>query len=165
MAFTHHTAECFVLSMIIDAMSKWKTDLPHFAREPKMLDGKGQPVSFPLTASKIHNLGIFADWQMDGTLEGPGSGTNAMCCIILANLHAVYKAKKEIPMHLRLQMDNCAKDNKNHTILGLIALLVQAGVVLTTEVTYLLQLSYHTRMAQLLEQLLCPICITVAASA
>ena len=79
MAFTHHSAECFVLSMIIDAMSKWKTDLPHFAREPKMLDGKGQPVSFPLTASKIHNLGIYADWQMDGTLEGPGSGTNAMC--------------------------------------------------------------------------------------
>lgn len=41
-------------------------------------------------------------------------------------------------------MDNCAKDNKNHTFLGLIALLVQAGVVLTAEVIYLLP--YHTRM-------------------
>ena len=28
-------------SMIIDAMSKWKTSVPYFAREPKCLDGKG----------------------------------------------------------------------------------------------------------------------------
>ena len=60
-----------------------------------MLDGKGQPVSCPLTASKIHNLGIYADWQLDGTLKGPGSGTNAMCCTILADLHAVHRAKKD----------------------------------------------------------------------
>ena len=134
MAFTHHSAESFVVSIIIDAMSQWKTVLPHFAREPKMLDGKGQPVAFPLTASKIHNLGIYADWQLDGTLEGPGSGTNAMCCTILADMHAVHRAKKEIPMHLRLQMDNCAKDNKNHTVLGLVALLVQTGVVMDAQV-------------------------------
>ena len=45
------------------------------------------------------------------------------------NLHAIQKEKKELPRHLRLQLDNCAKDNKNHTVLGFLALLVQQGVV------------------------------------
>lgn len=34
-------------------------------------------------------------------------------------------------------MDNCAKDNKNHTVLGLLALLVQEGVVEDVEVRFL----------------------------
>ena len=41
----------------------------------------------------------------------------------------------EIPRHLKLQMDNCAKDNKNATVLGFCGLLVAEGVVETVEVS------------------------------
>lgn len=118
----------YVCSMIIDAMSKWKTCLPHWSREPKHLDGKGVPLNFPLTCSKIHGFANIADWQYGGQIQGPGSGSNSMCNTILLNLHAIQKEKSELPRHLRLQLDNCAKDNKNHTVLGFLALLVQEGV-------------------------------------
>ena len=57
-----------------------------------------------------------------------------MCNTILLNLHAIQKEKGELPRHLRLQLDNCAKDNKNHTVLGFLALLVQQGVVAEVQV-------------------------------
>ena len=128
-AFSREDSIVYVCSMIIDAMSKWKTCLPHWSREPKHLDGKGVPLSFPLTCSKIHGFANIADWQYGGQIQGAGSGSNSMCNTILLNLHAVQDEKKELPRHLRLQMDNCAKDNKNYTVLGFLALLVQKGIV------------------------------------
>lgn len=122
------------LSMIIDGMSKWKTGVPYWAREPKGLDGQGVALQFPLTCSKIHSFCNIADWHYGGSFEGKGSGCNYMCSIILANLHEVQRQKGQIPRHLKIQMDNCAKDNKNHTVLGLLALLVQDGVVEDVEV-------------------------------
>lgn len=123
--------------MIIDAMSKWKTSVPYFAREPKCLDGKGTQLQYPLTATKIHNMCTIADWQYGGSFEGQGSGCNFVCSLLLANMHEVHKLKGQIPNHLKLQMDNCAKDNKNHTVFGLLALLVQEGVVEDVEVSSL----------------------------
>ena len=57
-----------------------------------------------------------------------------MCNTILLNLHAIQEEKGELPRHLRLQLDNCAKDNKIHTVLGFLALLVQQGVVAEVQV-------------------------------
>lgn len=114
--------------MIIDAMSKWKTSLPFFPREPKSLDGKGVPLQFPLTCSKIHGFCNIADWQYGGNFAGSGSGSNYMCGLLLQNLHEIHRQKGCIPQHILLQMDNCAKDNKNHTVFGLLAFLVQEGV-------------------------------------
>ena len=59
-----------------------------------------------------------------------------MCNTILLNLHAVQDERKKLPRHLRLQMDNCAKDNKNHTVLGFLALLVQKGIVGEVQVSF-----------------------------
>ena len=115
-------------------MSKWKTDVPHFARECKSLDSHGHALQYPLTASKIHGLCNVADWQYGGQFQGTGSGSNFSCSILLANLQLVEELRGEIPRHLKLQMDNCAKDNKNSTVLGFCALLVAEGVVETVEV-------------------------------
>lgn len=122
--------------MIVDGMSKWKTDQPHFAREPKSLDQHGHSLQYPLTASKIHGLCNVADWQYGGQFQGAGSGCNFSCSILLANLQLVEDMRGKVPRHLKLQMDNCAKDNKNCTVLGFCALLVEAGVVETVEVTF-----------------------------
>ena len=103
----------YSLSMIGDAMSKWKTTVPHLAGEPKSLDSQGNRLQYSLTASKIHGLCNVADWQYGGQFQGPGSGCNFSCSVILANLHLVEEMTGEIPRHFKLQMDNCAKDNKN----------------------------------------------------
>lgn len=126
-----------VLSIIIDAMSRWKTSLPHLRRLPKGLDGEWHPLLFPLTASKVHNFAVLADFQFGGQLKGEGSGSSATCSTILEDLHAVQRLTGKLPPNLKLQMDNCAKDNKNSTVLGLVALLVQEGVVEDAEVRVL----------------------------
>ena len=121
--------------MITGAMSKWKTTVPHLAREPKSLDSQSNRLQYSLTASKIHGLCNVADWQYGGQFQGAGSGCNFSCSVILANLHLVEESTGEIPRHLKLQMDNCAKDNKNATVLGFCGLLVAEGVVETVEVS------------------------------
>ena len=75
--------------MIIDGVSKWKTDLPHFAKEPKSLDQHGHCLQYPLTASKIHGFCNVADWQYGGQIQGTGSGCNFSCSILLANLQLI----------------------------------------------------------------------------
>ena len=122
------------LSMIIDAMSKWKTGIPYWARAPKVFDSKGVPLQYPLTCSKIHGFANIADWHYGGQFEGQGSGCNYMC-ILLSNLHEYHRPQGHLPADLKLQMDNCAKDNKNHTVLALLALLVQEGVHESIEVS------------------------------
>ena len=135
-AFTFTAEQCsHVLSIIIDAMSKWKTSVPHWRRIPKGLDSQGTMLNFPLTCSKVHGFANIADFTFAGQLRGEGSGSNAMCSILLEDMHSIQQSKGEIPAKLRLQMDNCAKDNKNHTVLGMVALLVQEGVVEDAEVT------------------------------
>lgn len=127
--------------MIIDAMSKWKTAVPKFCRMPKGLSTTEQPLSFQLTASKVHGFATLAMWQYGGQLQGSGSGANAMCDIILHNLWCCYDAKGYLPRTLQLQMDNCAKDNKNHTVFGFLAALVQREVVESVEVSSVINLS------------------------
>ena len=123
-----------MLSIIIDAMSRWKTALPHWRRCPKSLDGDWHPILFPLTATKIHGFTVLADFQFGGQLKGEGSGSSATCSMLLEALHSIQEQKGKLPPNLRLQMDNCAKDNKNSTVLGLVALLVREGVVEDAEV-------------------------------
>ena len=136
LAFNRESANAFTLSMILDGMSKWKTTVPHLAREPKSLDSQGNRLQYTLTASKIHGLCNVADWQYGGHFQGPGSGCNFSCSVILANLHLVEELTGEIPRHLKLQMDNCAKDNKNSTVLGFCGLLVAEGIVETVEASH-----------------------------
>ena len=113
----------------------YAAQVPHFAREPKSLGQQGEQLHFQLTVSKIHNMCNVADWQYGGQFSGPGSGCNFSCSILLANLHLIEEMKGDIPRHLKLQMDNCAKDNKNSTVLGFCGLLVAEGVVETAEVS------------------------------
>ncbi len=122
--------------MIIDAMSKWKTSVPHFARPPNSISITGVPLQYQLMGSKIHGFANVADFQYGGQIAGAGSGSNSMCSIMLSNLHLIQNRNGEIPPHLCLQLDNCAKDNKNHTLLGFVALLVQLGIVQTVQVSY-----------------------------
>ena len=134
LAFNLESTQSYSLSIIIDGMSKWKTEVPHFARECKGLDSHGHRLQYPLTASKIHGLCNVGDWQYGGQFQGPGSGCNFSCSILLANLQLVEELRGGLPRHLKLQMDNCAKDNKNCTVLGFFALLVALRVVETVGV-------------------------------
>ncbi len=58
-----------------------------------------------------------------------------MCSILLYVLNTVSEVKGCLPPSLKLQLDNCAKDNKNKTVMGLLASLVQAGVFVDIEVS------------------------------
>ena len=61
LAFTFTAEQCSrVLSIIIDAMSKWKTSIPHWRRIPKGLDGQGTVLNFPLTCSNVHGFANIA---------------------------------------------------------------------------------------------------------
>jgi len=48
---------------------------------------------------------------------------------LLCTLHEIVK-KGQLPRYLRLQMDNCVRENKNKYVLGFLALLVQRRIFL-----------------------------------
>lgn len=126
---------CYHLSVIIDGMSCWKTQIPHFIRPNKEVCNAGQPLQQPLIAAKVHGLGNIAFWQHGGQLTGPGSGSNVTCSIILYILHEVKAKRGFLPQKLKLQMDNCGKDNKNITVIAFLASLLEAGIFTEVEVS------------------------------
>jgi hypothetical protein len=84
------------------------------------------------------------------TLEGGASHT----CTILANhLMMIRKDKGRRPRHLQIQTDNCFRENKNTTVFGFAALLVQHGIYETVTISMLIPGHTHEDIDQMFSTL------------
>ena len=61
--------------------------------------------------------------------------SNLTCAAILHVLNQYQQDRGDLPDNLYLQLDNCASENKNHTVFGFLAYLVQIGVFKSIEVS------------------------------
>ena len=84
----------------------------------------------------VHGLGSYALIYEGGTGI---SKKNIVCAGLVYVLNDWLDQRKYLPDTLHVQLDNCASDNKNHTVLGLLGHLVGCGVVKRAQVVYCLQ--------------------------
>lgn len=82
-------------------------------------------VELQLLGIKVHGLCSYGFFFIGG--EGM-SKKNLVCAGILYAICAWLAVKKVLPAGLHVQLDNCAGDNKNHTVFGFIAHLVALGI-------------------------------------
>jgi hypothetical protein len=115
------------LHIIMDGMDSAKTWSPHVtthAIASKGLTDKGENLKTKLT-------GVLAEGHwFQGIVTYPHykEGANIMVTILHQALHKHVQWYGSLPPVLFLQMDNCGRDNKNHTMLAYLGLLVQHGV-------------------------------------
>jgi hypothetical protein len=133
------------LSIIIDAMDQFKTNLPAMAKFPKSL----------ANIERIRNrlIGVIVHGQkpckhLFHIFENVASDTNLTLTILLKTLRRVEDQLaaegKELPRTLRLQLDNCPAENKNQILLSLVFWLVHIGMFDTVQVCFLVVSHTHT---------------------
>lgn len=130
-----------VMSIIIDAMTKWKTALPLFSRELKF--GKFKAYGQQLYGVLVHQdvrdeeyHGGFFGYLVDSTVHGGGSLTVELLYRTLQRLQDG-NHRKTWPQELDIQLDNTCSDNKNDTVLGFCAYLVATGTFKKVVLTFL----------------------------
>ena len=67
--------------------------------------------------------------------------------VLVADLRAAQQ-RARLPPVLLLHMDNCGRENKNHTVLGLLALLIEKGVFVEIQINYLPVGHTHAKVDQ-----------------
>ena len=124
---------CRYAIMIIDGMTKWASNTPHFPRDPMNFD-RGDQLVMPITGV-IYTCGtsqsyIYTDLDMFS------KGANATCNAIIRTL--LDQPEEERPEILHLQLDNYAAENKCAGFYAFLAALVAIGLVEEIRVNYLI---------------------------
>ena len=108
------------LSVIIDGMDQKVTSLPHFIQESKTTNGAWKLLTH-VTGAIVHGRGHHAFLDLN---EVPHDANITLT--VLTTLLQRYSHR--LPPVLYLQMDNCARDNKNRFLFAFLSLLVELGI-------------------------------------
>lgn len=130
------------LSIIIDGMDHQKLSVPHYTgwRKPKSLHTV-QPVG--LTSVKIHTPTPQIHHYMD-VLQYPHDPNLTMNVL----LHSISRIGNHLPPTLFIQLDNCYRENKNYSFLGVCALLVYRRHVQDIQINFCLTGHTHEDIDQ-----------------
>lgn len=93
------------MSVIIDAMDQSKTEIPHFLFLSTIMKGMWK-LRTHLVGAIVHGFGVFGFFDY---FQYPHA-SNLTIHVLLTIL---YERKNSLPDILYLQMDNCARENKN----------------------------------------------------
>ena len=128
-----------VISMIVDAVSKWKTELPRFTRDTHLSNFKAYEnqlytVLVHQNKQDLENKGGSFNYMVDAAVTGGGNVTAEVIWRTLLKLQGLRQIWAE---DLHVQLDNTSKDNKNHTVFGFLAWLVAEGHFMTATISFL----------------------------
>jgi hypothetical protein len=115
------------LHIIVDGMDSAKTWSPHVTTS--VLASKGLSDTGDNLKTKL--VGVLSEGRwFQGYITYPHykEGANVTASILHHSLHQHLEWEGSLPPVLFLQMDNCGRDNKNHTLVAYLAYLVQEGV-------------------------------------
>ncbi|XP_061171052.1 uncharacterized protein LOC133180592 [Saccostrea echinata] len=118
------------LSLIIDGMDQSKTSLPHFVHASKFTSTMWK-LRVHLIGVIVHGIGIYGFFD----LFQYSHSTNLTISILLSVL---YSMKDSLPDTLYIQMDNCARENKNRYLLGFMCYLVEIGLFRKIKISFLM---------------------------
>ena len=79
-----------------------------------------------LLETKIHNFRTFGNFFFYND-QGMAK-KNLVCAGLLQAINAYKADRRELPAVLHWQLDNCPRDNKNHTVFGFVGHLIGRGV-------------------------------------
>lgn len=118
------------LSLIIDGMDQSKTQLPHFVHASKFTSAMWR-LRVHLVGVIVHGIGVYGFFD----LFEYSHSTNLTLSVLLS---VIYMLRESLPDVLYLQMDNCARENKNRYLLAFMAYLVEKGVFRKIKVSFLM---------------------------
>ena len=118
-----------MLSLIVDAVSKYKVELPRCTRDMHWsgFSAYGNQLYTVLVHQNKQDLGNKGgafNYMVDDAVVGGG---NVTVEVIWRTLLKLQELRQIWPEHLHVQLDNTSKDNKNHTVFGFLAWLVEEG--------------------------------------
>jgi hypothetical protein len=120
-----------VLFINIDGMDQCKTGIP-VAESKAKSDGVGQPLTTKLMGAIAYGYGFYGFWSLPEWGASSNLTLTAMCRVIRD-----ISKNGPLPETLHIQMDNTAKDNKNHYLLGFCAMLIAEHVFTEVVVFFL----------------------------
>ena len=128
------------MSIITDAVSKYKTELPRFTRKLTEMNAF-RPFGNQLYTVLVHqhkqdssNQGGAFNFMVPESVKCGGNITVEVIWRTLCKLQDLRELWAE---NLHVQLDNTVKDNKNHTVLGFLAWLVAQGHFHSVTVSFL----------------------------
>jgi hypothetical protein len=107
-----------VLFINIDGMDQYKTGIPVAGTKAKG-DDVGKPLTTKLLGSIAYGYGWYGYWSLPEWAASSNLTLTALCHIIRE-----ISELGPLPDKLHVQMDNTAKDNKNHYLLGFCSMLI-----------------------------------------
>ena len=122
------------LCLIIDGMDQNTTTLPHFKRTPPRLEGN-RFLKTHVCGVLVHGFKLFCDVWID-TLHLHDS--NQVATSIMRAIRSVHLSRGKLPPILRIQADNCWRENKNKFIFGLCSMLVAQNIFQTVKMGFLM---------------------------
>ncbi|XP_071143900.1 uncharacterized protein [Mytilus edulis] len=118
------------MSIIIDGMDQQKTFIPNFMHMSKFMSGMWR-LRTHLVGTIVHGVGVYGFFDQ---FQWPHS-TNLTLTILV---HVFFLLKDSIPDILYLQMDNCARENKNRYVLAFFTWLVDIGLFKKVKISFLM---------------------------
>jgi hypothetical protein len=119
------------LSIIIDGADQSKHDMPHF-KDMSHLTNELRRIKMHLYGALVHGRGAYAFTITDHEAQGHNSSIQVLHHILLD-----VARKGRMPKTLKLQLDNTTKQNKGQYLFGYLSLLIEYGVFISIEVSYL----------------------------
>ena len=121
----------------IDGMDQNKTNLPNPVVWGKSHEGRGKTLVTRLLGAIAYGWGYYGFWSLKGWGR-PSNVTLTGLWHIIADVQRRSRASgAESPRKLLLQMDNCAKDNKNHLLIDYCGMLLAEKFFDEAEVHFL----------------------------
>jgi hypothetical protein len=120
------------ISICIDAMDQFKTNLPYFHRFPKKLD-KVERIKNRLVGAIVH--GRKPAKFLFHAFDNISADANLVLTIIMILLK---RFENELPPTLFLQLDNCPGENKNRFVFSALVRLLELGLFKHIYVNFLL---------------------------
>ena len=142
-----------VLYINIDGMDQLKTAIPRLPSWSKA-DDVGVRLTTKLLGAIVYGRGYWGFWSIPEWAASSNLTLTAVCKILRdvsgrsSHDSELPRTARCLPPRLFLQMDNTARDNKNHYLLGFCAMLLNEGIFQEVEVHFLPVGHTHTDIDQ-----------------
>jgi hypothetical protein len=121
------------LSLIIDGMDQNITWVPKFKQSVKGIESHN--IKMHLCGVLVHGIGLYCHVWIDAHHK---HDSNQVVTSIMKVLQDVKRRRNRLPPYLRIQADNCGRENKNVYILALCGTLVALGIFKEIQLSFLL---------------------------
>jgi hypothetical protein len=121
------------LSLIIDGMDQNTTWVPKFKQSVKGIESHN--IKMHLCGVLVHGIGLYCHVWIDAHHK---HDSNQVVTSIMKVLQDVKQRRNRLPPYLRIQADNCGRENKNVYILALCGTLVALGIFKEIQLSFLL---------------------------